>query len=65
MQALFIKHGENKRECLFNKWEEDIISLGVDPDKTPVKVLHLMPVEVDRIRNVVTSQVQELLSTYI
>lgn len=65
MQTLFIKHGENKRECLFNKWEEDIIQLGIDPKVTPTKIVHLMPVEVDRIKNVVTSQVQKLLSTYI
>lgn len=65
MQALFIKHGENKRECLFNKWEEDIIKLGIDPKVTPTKIVHLMPIEIDRIRNALTSQVQKVLSPYI
>lgn len=65
MQTLFIKHWENQRECLFNKWEEDIIKLGIDPKVTPIKIVHLMPIEIDRIRNALTSQVQKLLSTYI
>ncbi len=65
MQTLFIKHWENQRECLFNKWEEDIISLGIDPKVTPIKIVHLMPIEVDRIRNALTSQVQKVLSPYI
>lgn len=65
MQTLFIKHWENQRECLFNKWEEDIISLGIDPKVTPTKVLSLMPVEVDRIKNALTSEVQQVLSRHI
>lgn len=65
MKTLFIKHWENQRECLFNKWEEDIIELGIDPKVTPTKVLYLMPIEIDRIRNAVTAQVQKVLSPYI
>lgn len=59
MAQLIIRHSETEREIIYDADEEKA------PLDTLYRVVHLCPVEIDRIKNAKSEEVQNLLRRYI
>ena len=59
MTQLIIKHSETEREVIY-----DASNIEEQPTKQYVYI-HMMPVEIDRIKNAKTEDVQNILRRYI
>ena len=57
--SLIIKHSEVEREIIYNASEAD------EPLDKPCTYVHLMPIELDRIKNGTSEEVQKILRRYI
>lgn len=59
MPQLVIKHSETEREVIY-----DASNVEEQPTK-PYVYIHMMPVEIERIKNAKTEDVQNILRRYI
>lgn len=65
MKALFIKHSEEYRECLFKKSIKDLPDLVANPESVETKEVEITPRELYRIRTSTWETVQDILRYYI
>ena len=59
MPQVIIRHSESEREIRYDHKEDDV------PLDTLYKVVHLCPVEIERIKNASREEVQQILRRYI
>ena len=59
MPQIIIRHSETEREVLYNADEEKV------PHDVLYRVVHMLPVEIDRIKNATSEEVQQILRRYI
>lgn len=59
MPQVIIRYGESEREIRYDHKEDDV------PLDTLYKVVHLCPVEIDRIQTASREEVQQILRRYI
>lgn len=65
MKALFIKHSEEYRECLFNKSIKDLPDLVANPESVSTKEVEITSRELYNIRTSTWETIQDILRHYI